>query len=147
MSPSSQPILTAHRAPAPGFCHPPRQGDAAGRVRAGAQRRDAQSHTLFVRHYRTRGLAPALQAELARSTRDVPDPRDRIQLAVHDWEAELIPALTDNLLRRRKGRIGRSWYTDETHIKLRGRWCYGAISPVPLIAPARVGRREAERGP
>jgi putative transposase len=26
--------------------------------------------------------------------------------------------------RQRKGRIGRSWYVDETYIKVRGRWCY-----------------------
>jgi putative transposase len=44
--------------------------------------------------------------------------------AVRDWEAKLTPTLIDNLRRRRKGRIGNSWYVDETYIKVNGRWCY-----------------------
>ena len=32
--------------------------------------------------------------------------------AVPDWEAKLTPCLIDSLRRRRKGRIGRSWYVD-----------------------------------
>jgi transposase-like protein len=44
--------------------------------------------------------------------------------AVRDWEAKLTPTLIDNLRRRRKGRIGKSWYVDETYIKVNGRWCY-----------------------
>src|SRR5215470_3977408 len=34
--------------------------------------------------------------------------------AVRDWEAKLTPALAENLRRRRKGKVGRSWYVDET---------------------------------
>jgi putative transposase len=41
---------------------------------------------------------------------------------VRDWEAQLTPTLIDNLRRRRKGRIGKSGYVDETHIKVNGRW-------------------------
>src|SRR5579859_4189727 len=44
--------------------------------------------------------------------------------AVREWEARLTPALADHLRRRRVGRIGRSWYADETYIKVHGRWCY-----------------------
>ena len=33
--------------------------------------------------------------------------------AVRDWETKLTPSLIDNLRRRRKGRIGKSWYVDE----------------------------------
>jgi transposase-like protein len=44
--------------------------------------------------------------------------------AVRDWEMKLTPSLIDGLRRRRKGRIGRSWYVDETYIKVQGRWCY-----------------------
>jgi putative transposase len=44
--------------------------------------------------------------------------------AVRDWEAKLTPSLIDSLRRRRKGRVGKSWYTDETYIKVNGRWCY-----------------------
>jgi transposase-like protein len=46
--------------------------------------------------------------------------------AVRDWEAKLTPSLIDNLRRRRGGgsRVRRSWYVDETYIKVNGRWCY-----------------------
>src|ERR1700727_2449461 len=36
--------------------------------------------------------------------------------AVRDWEAKLTPALAEPL-RRRRGRVGRSWYVDETYVK------------------------------
>src|SRR3974390_3015607 len=44
--------------------------------------------------------------------------------AVRDWEAKLTPALAENLRRRRKGKVGRSWYVDETYIRVRGGWGY-----------------------
>jgi putative transposase len=34
--------------------------------------------------------------------------------AVRDWEAKLTPALAEELRRSRKGKIGRSWYADES---------------------------------
>jgi putative transposase len=34
--------------------------------------------------------------------------------AVRDWEAKLTPALAEELRRSRKGKVGRSWYTDES---------------------------------
>ena len=37
--------------------------------------------------------------------------------AVRDW-AKLTPALAENLRRRRKGKVGRSWYVDETYIRV-----------------------------
>lgn len=40
--------------------------------------------------------------------------------AVRDWEAKLAPLLTDALRQRRKGKIGRSWYVDETYLKVAG---------------------------
>src|ERR1700709_1566830 len=43
---------------------------------------------------------------------------------VRDWEKKLTPSLIDNLRRRRKGRIGRSWYVDETYIKVQSQWRY-----------------------
>ena len=43
--------------------------------------------------------------------------------AVRDWETKLTPALAETL-RRRRGEAGRSWYTDETYIKVHGRWRY-----------------------
>ena len=44
--------------------------------------------------------------------------------AVRDWEAKLTPALAENLRRRRRGQAGRSWFIDETYIKVHGRWRY-----------------------
>ena len=44
--------------------------------------------------------------------------------AVREWEAKLTPALAEDLRRRRHGRVGCSWYVDETYIKVHRRWCY-----------------------
>jgi len=34
--------------------------------------------------------------------------------AVREWEANLRPALAENLRRKRKGRVGPRWYVDES---------------------------------
>jgi len=34
--------------------------------------------------------------------------------AVRDWEVKLTPALAQELRRRRKGKVGHSWYSDES---------------------------------
>ena len=44
--------------------------------------------------------------------------------AVRAWEAKLTPVLTETLRRRRRGKVGRSWYVDETYLKVQGRWVY-----------------------
>jgi putative transposase len=47
--------------------------------------------------------------------------------AVREWEAKLTPILTSELRHRRRGKSGagrRSWFVDETYLKVRGRWCY-----------------------
>src|SRR4051794_27402485 len=44
--------------------------------------------------------------------------------AVREWEAKLTPALAEDLRRRRRGKVGRSWYVDETYLKVQGCWCY-----------------------
>ena len=44
--------------------------------------------------------------------------------AVREWEAQLAPLLSEMLRKYRRGRIGPSWYTDETYIKVKGRWTY-----------------------
>src|ERR687890_680833 len=43
---------------------------------------------------------------------------------VREWEAKLTPTLAEDLRRRRRGKAGRSWYVDETCLKVQGRWCY-----------------------
>jgi putative transposase len=35
--------------------------------------------------------------------------------AVREWEAKLTPTLTEHLRRKRKGRVGRSWYVDDAY--------------------------------
>jgi transposase-like protein len=78
--------------------------------------------------------------------------------AVRDWEAKLTPTLAENLRRRRRrGKVGRSWYVDETYVKVQGRWCYlyraidtsGALVDVRLsetrdMAAARAFFRSAK---
>ena len=78
--------------------------------------------------------------------------------AVRDWEAKLAPVLAENLRRRRRrGKVGRSWYVDETYVKVQGRWCYlyraidksGALVDVRLsetrdMAAARAFFRSAK---
>lgn len=44
--------------------------------------------------------------------------------AVRDWEVRFAPLITEQLRARRKGKAGRSWYTDETYVKVGGKWCY-----------------------
>lgn len=44
--------------------------------------------------------------------------------AVREWEAKLAPLLTETLRKHRRGRVGRSWYCDETYLKVKGRWTY-----------------------
>src|SRR3712207_433188 len=47
--------------------------------------------------------------------------------AVRKWEAKLAPVLAGELRRRRRGKGGagrRSWFADETYLKVRGRWAY-----------------------
>jgi putative transposase len=43
---------------------------------------------------------------------------------VRVWEFRFAPLVTERLRARRRGRIGRSWYLDETYVKVSGRWCY-----------------------
>lgn len=49
--------------------------------------------------------------------------------AVRDWEARFAPLITEMersavLCARRRSKAGRSWYVDETYVKVRGKWHY-----------------------
>lgn len=44
--------------------------------------------------------------------------------AVRDWERRFAPLITEQLRIRRKGKAGRSWYVDETYLKVGGKWHY-----------------------
>jgi len=44
--------------------------------------------------------------------------------AVRDWEARFAPLIAEQLRAGRRGKAGRSWYVDETYIKVNGKWRY-----------------------
>ena len=44
--------------------------------------------------------------------------------AVRDWEERFAPLLAEHIRRKRKGKVGRRWYVDETYVKVKGKWCY-----------------------
>jgi putative transposase len=44
--------------------------------------------------------------------------------AVRDWETKLALLLGDALRKRRSGAVGKSWYVDETYLKVQGTWQY-----------------------
>ena len=46
------------------------------------------------------------------------------QEAVREWEERFAPLLTERLRAKRWGKARRSWYVDETCIKVHGRWGY-----------------------
>ncbi len=43
---------------------------------------------------------------------------------VRDWEERFAPVLAEHLRRKRKGKVGRRWYVDETYVKVKGKWSY-----------------------
>lgn len=43
---------------------------------------------------------------------------------VREWEARFAPLFAEQLRVKRKGKVGLSWYVDETYIKVKGKWCY-----------------------
>jgi transposase-like protein len=106
-------------------------------------RRPAEPDRVPLRRRRARGaLASALQARPARPARDAPRPRTRVQPRDGTrGEAKLAPALAEELRRCQRSKAGRSWYVNETYIKVQGRWCYlycafdrsGALVDVMLI--------------
>ena len=44
--------------------------------------------------------------------------------AVRAWEERFAPLLSGQLKAKRRGQAGKSWYVDETDIKINGRWHY-----------------------
>jgi putative transposase len=44
--------------------------------------------------------------------------------AVRDWEAKLAPLLSEVLRKRRHSQVGKSWYVDETYVRVQGQWQY-----------------------
>ncbi len=44
--------------------------------------------------------------------------------AGRDWEARYAPLMTQQLRSQRRGLAGKSWYADETDLKVAGKWHY-----------------------
>ena len=43
---------------------------------------------------------------------------------VRDWEERFASLFAHHLRAKRQGKAGKSWYVDETYIKVKGKWCY-----------------------
>jgi putative transposase len=76
--------------------------------------------------------------------------------AVRTWEARFAPLLTAHLKAKCRGQAGKSWYVDETDIKVNGQWHYlyraidrngnlvdTMLSPTRDLAAARVFFKQA----
>src|SRR3982751_4190979 len=44
--------------------------------------------------------------------------------AVREWEERFAPLLAQPLRQKRRGKISKRWYVDETYLKVKGKWCY-----------------------
>ena len=43
---------------------------------------------------------------------------------MHSWEERYASLIIQHWRRQRRGTLSKSWYVDETYIKVRGKWCY-----------------------
>ncbi len=43
---------------------------------------------------------------------------------VRDWVIRFTPLITNELRRRRRGKVGESWYIDETYVKVKSKQCF-----------------------
>ena len=67
---------------------------------------------------------------------------------VRDWEARFAPLLAEHLRAKRRGQAGRSWYVDETYVKVNGAWCYlyRAIDREGALVDARLSETRDMEG-
>jgi putative transposase len=61
---------------------------------------------------------------------------------VRDWEARFAPLLAAQLRSKRRGQAGKSWYVDETYVKVKGEWHYTVSGDRPR---RQLGRHDAEQ--
>ena len=43
---------------------------------------------------------------------------------VRGWTTKIAPLINKELRKKRSGKVGESWYVDETYIKVKGKWVY-----------------------
>ena len=62
---------------------------------------------------------------------------------VRDWEERFAPLIANQLRTKRHGQAGKSWYVDETSIKVRGKWCslYRAIDHDGNLVDSRLSEK------
>lgn len=67
--------------------------------------------------------------------------------AIRDWETRFAPLIAAQLRNKRHGQAGRSWYVDETSLKVHGKWwyLYRAIDQDGNLVDSMLSR-EAEYG-
>jgi len=67
--------------------------------------------------------------------------------AIRDWETRFAPLIAEQLRSKRHGQAGKSWYVDETYMKVHGKWCYlyRAIDQDGNLVDSMLSR-EAEYG-
>jgi putative transposase len=63
--------------------------------------------------------------------------------AVREWEMKLASVLSDTLRKHRRGKVGRSWYCDETYLKVKGRWTY-LYRAILRSVPSKWWRHQGE---
>jgi transposase-like protein len=63
--------------------------------------------------------------------------------AVRAWETRFAPLIAEQLRIKRRGQAGRSWYVDETYLKVHGKWCYlyRAIDSDGNLVDSRLSER------
>src|SRR5918992_3253161 len=59
---------------------------------------------------------------------------------VREWESKLAPLVREVLRKRRHGKVGNSWYVDETYVRVQGQWqyLYRAIDRDGYLIDARL---------
>lgn len=62
---------------------------------------------------------------------------------IRGWEARFAPLLGEQIPARRRGQASRSWYIDETYVRVPGRWrhLYRAIDPDGQLIDSMLGEK------
>ena len=63
--------------------------------------------------------------------------------AVRSWEERFAPLIAQELRKRRQGKVGKRWFTDETYVKIEGKWryLYRAIDEYGNLVDCRLSEK------